>query len=118
MIASYLIHSIIAMTPSGTGSQNGGGGFLAFLPMILIFFIMYWLILRPQGKRQKQHKSMLETITKGDQIVTTGGIHGVVLKVNDNTATIIVKVAENVKLELDRGAVARKIVPGQEFSKA
>ena len=99
---------IIAMAPPPGGSQ-GGGGFITFLPFVLIFVVFYLLILRPQAKRQKEHQKMLDAIQKGDRIVTTGGIHGVVQRVNEKEGTIVVKVSDDARLTFDRGAVARII---------
>jgi len=80
--------------------------------MIAIFVIMYMLILRPQARRQKEQRQMLNALTKGDRIVTGGGIHGVIVKVNESENTIIIKVADNVKLEVDRGSISRKLTAG------
>lgn len=100
----------MAQSPGGAAPGGGGGGGLAaFLPFILIFIIFWLLIIRPQAKRQKEHQRMLESITKGDRIVTSGGIYGLVVKVNEKEGTLIVKIDDNVKIELDRSAVARRI---------
>ena len=96
---------------------GGGGGLIGFLPMILIFGIMYFLILRPQMKRQKEHQKMLSEVAKGDRIVTSGGLHAIIVKVNQKENTLTIKPAENIKLEVDRSAVARKIVPGKDTQK-
>lgn len=103
--------ALLGMAPAPQGNQpsGGAGGLAAFLPFILIFLIFWLLILRPQAKRQKEHQKMLASITKGDRIVTTGGIYGLVLKVNDKEGTLVVKIDDNVKIELDRSAVARRI---------
>ena len=89
-------------------AANPQGGFMSFLPMIAILVIAYLLILRPQMKKQKEHQKMLGALEKGDTIVTTGGIHGTIVRVNEEDGTMLVKVAENVKLVMDRGAVIRK----------
>jgi len=60
------------------GPQGIGGMFLSFLPLILIFVIFYFLLIRPQSKRAKEHKGMLENLKKGDKIITSGGIYGVI----------------------------------------
>ena len=101
---------ITAMAQAPGGGGQGGGGMGAFLPMILIFLVLYFLILRPQARRQKEHQKMLGELNKGDRIVTTGGIHAVILKVNEKT--IVVKAGDDLKLEIDRGAVARKLGGG------
>lgn len=97
----------------------GGGGFVAFLPMILIILIMYFLILRPQMKRQKDHQEMLTKVAKGDRIVTSGGLHGTILKVNEKDKTLTITAGDNIKLVVDRSAVARKVDPTKTtFGKA
>lgn len=74
-----------------------------FVPLILIFVIFYFLLIRPQQKRQKEHQKLVAGIQSGDQVVTSAGIHGVVTNVKDRT--VIVRVADNVKIEFDRGAI-------------
>lgn len=87
-----------------------GGGTLGFLlPLILIFAIMYFLIFRPQAKKQKQHQAMIESIKKGDKIVTAGGIYGTVAGIKEKEKTLIVKIDDNVKVELSRSSVAKKV---------
>ena len=103
-----MLLSFLAMSQPGGGGQ-GSGGFAAFLPMILIFVIFYFLILRPQAKKQRLHQSMLQSLNKGDKIVTTGGVHGTILRVDESNKTMLVKVADDTKLTIDTGAVARKI---------
>ncbi len=106
---------MFAMAPSTGGGGTGGGmGIGAFLPMVLVFVIFYFLILRPQSKRQKEHEKMLNTLVKGDQVVTSGGIHGTVQRVNEKELTLILKIADDVKIEVDRAAVARKVLSGTE----
>ncbi|MFB0515808.1 MAG: preprotein translocase subunit YajC [Candidatus Neomarinimicrobiota bacterium] len=61
---------------SQPGGEGSGGGMLAFLPMILMFAIIYFLLIRPQMRRQKQQRQMLSTLQKGDQVLTRGGIYG------------------------------------------
>jgi len=94
-------------------SSNGGGSSMGFiLPMVLIFGIMYFLIFRPQAKKQKQHKTMVNSLKKGDKIVTSGGIYGTIAGLKEKENTLIVKVAENVKIEVTRSSVAK--VRGKE----
>ncbi|HAY34461.1 MAG TPA: preprotein translocase subunit YajC [Ignavibacteria bacterium] len=87
--------------------QQAPGGMESILssivPFLLIIFIFYFLILRPQQKRQKERAKLLESIKKGDKIITAGGIHGVVEGLDD--ATILVKVSDNVKMKMERSAV-------------
>jgi preprotein translocase subunit YajC len=95
------------MGASGTGSGQGGNPILGFLPLILIVFVMYFLMIRPQAKRQKEHKAMLEKLQKGDKILTSGGIVGTVAGVKEKEGLLIVKIADNVKVELSRNSVAQ-----------
>ena len=74
---------------------------------VLIFAIFYFLWIRPQQQEQKKRKEMLEKLAKNDEIVTTGGIHGTIVNVKDKTVTV--RIDENVKIELDRGAVGEVI---------
>lgn len=78
---------------------------LQFFPLIMVFFIFYFLLLRPQQKAEKERKSMLKNIKKNDCIVTTGGIHAVVLNVKDKT--VILRIDDNAKIEIDRDAISR-----------
>jgi preprotein translocase subunit YajC len=105
--------SVLLMAPAGQGSGGGGGGLLGLLPFILIIVIFYLLLIRPQAKRQKETQRMLQAVKKGDRIVTTGGIYGQVVGVKGNNNILIVKVADNVKLDVDRSSVGR-IVTGAE----
>ena len=70
---------------------------------------MYFLMIRPQAKKQKEHKAMIENLQKGEKIMTSGGIVGVVQGIKEGEGTIIVKIADNVKIELSRNAVAQVI---------
>ena len=89
------------------GAPGGGGGasgLATFAPLILIFGVMYFLLIRPQKKKQKETQRMLDELKKGDRVVTIGGIHGVIQNVREKS--VIVKVDENCKLEFVRSAIA------------
>ena len=91
-------------SPGGAG-QGGAGGLLgSLLPLILIFVIFYFLLIRPQQKKAKEQKNMIDNLKKGDKIVTSGGIYGVIEAVGTNTVTL--KVGENVKIKLGKPYVA------------
>ena len=79
----------------------------AFLPMILLFVVFYLLIFRPQQKRQKEHKQLIESVKTNDEVVTIGGMHGKVTKVKDNS--IILKLSEKVEVEFEKSAIARRL---------
>jgi len=89
----------------GQSGAEGGNAFLSFLPLVLIILIMYLLILRPQAKKQKERQKMLDAVKKGDQVVTAGGLHGKVVATKDDDKVLIIKVDENVKLEVERTAI-------------
>ncbi|MGH1542690.1 MAG: preprotein translocase subunit YajC [Arenicella sp.] len=92
---SFFISDAMAQT----GAAGGSGGIMAFLPMIGLFVVFYFLLIRPQQKRQKQHKEMIAAVGKGDEIVTMGGLLGKVVDLNDNFLTIEVAKGTNVKVQ-------------------
>jgi preprotein translocase subunit YajC len=79
----------------------------SFIPLILIFIIMYFLLFRPQMRRQKEQARLVSTLKTGDRVVTSSGIHGMISNVKDTT--VIVKVADNVKLEIEKSAVTNVV---------
>jgi len=104
----HLIH-IIAMAPQG---QNPEGSLVSTLVMFgLIIAIFYFLILRPQQKRQKEKKRMLDAIKKGDKVVTAGGLHGTVAGLDDKT--VLLQVSDNVKMKFERSAIASILKEGE-----
>jgi len=82
-------------------------GMAQFLPLILLFVIFYFLIIRPQQKQQKAHKAMLADLKKGDKIVTNGGLHAEVVKAEEDF--IKIKLNDTVIVKIDRAFIARKI---------
>jgi len=76
---------------------------MSMLPLVFIFVIFYFLLIRPQQKKAKEHQRLVESVKTGDRVVTNAGIHGTIANVKDKT--VIVKVADNVKIEFDRGAI-------------
>lgn len=95
-----------AQTASPTPTGGGMSGILGFLPIILVFAVLYFLMILPQQRRQKKHQQMLESLKRGDRVVLSSGIHGIISNVRENT--FLVKVSENTELEVDRTAVAYK----------
>ncbi|MDE5639932.1 MAG: preprotein translocase subunit YajC [Odoribacter sp.] len=84
---------------------SGGQGLLGLWPMLLIIVVMWFFMIRPQMKRQKELKAFRDSLKKGDKIVTTGGIYGKVTEIND--FTIIMEVEGGVKLKVDKSAVIK-----------
>lgn len=102
-----LINTAYAMgpAPQGGAGQGGAGGLIgSLIPLVLIFVIFYFLLIRPQQKRAKEHKNMIDNLKKGDKIITSGGIYGIIESVGTNTVTI--KAGENVKMKLGKSYVA------------
>lgn len=87
----------------GTGGQ-AGGGFAAFVPLILMVAIFYFLLIRPQQKKQKEHRTMLAGIQKGDSVITQGGLHGKVTGLTDTVVTL--EIAEKVRVKVQRAYIA------------
>lgn len=101
-----------AMGTGGSGTGGAGGGFGAFLPLIIMFAIFYFLLIRPQQRKAKQHREMLSSIKKGDRVVSSGGLHGVVTGLTDDLVTM--EIAPKIRVKVSRGSisgVARKEVP-------
>ena len=80
-----------------------GGGLLSFLPMVLLLGAMYFLMIAPQRKKQKEHEKLLTSLASGDEIVTTGGIYGTITNVKDDR--FVVRIADNTKIELGKAFV-------------
>ncbi|MEY4695952.1 MAG: preprotein translocase subunit YajC [Pseudomonadota bacterium] len=87
-----------------TAGASGGSAFASIMPLILIFVIMYFLLIRPQQKKAKEHKAMIEALRRGDQVLTQGGILGKVAKVNED-GTVEVDIAEGVKVKVLRHTI-------------
>lgn len=90
---------------AGTAAAAGGLGNLAqFAPLVLIFIVFYFLLIRPQQKKAKEHQTFLTNLKKGDKVITGGGIHGQVTGMTDTVVTL--EIAENVRIKVNRGAIA------------
>jgi len=100
MFALFLAQAAPAPAPSGSG-------LFSLLPLVFIFVIMYYVMLRPQMRRQKEQAKLVSALKTGDRVVTSSGIHGLISNVKDST--VIVKVADNVKLEIDKTAVTNVV---------
>ncbi|NQU19197.1 preprotein translocase subunit YajC [bacterium] len=73
-------------------------------PIILIYIIFYFVLIRPQRKEQKEHKGMIENLKKNDEVITNGGIHGTIVNVKDNS--LVLKIDDNVKIEIQKSSIA------------
>ena len=88
------------------GQAQQGGGLAAFLPSILIMFIIYFLMIRPQTKRQKEKQKMREELKKGNKIITMGGIYGSVQGFKEKGRQVVIKVDNNTNITINRTAIA------------
>lgn len=108
IFGGVMVETVYAMGQSGSGGGQGGG-IAAFLPLILIVVVFYFLLIRPQQKRQKEQKAMISAIRKGDKVVTTSGIFGTIVGMDDQENKVVLKIAENVKVEFLKSSIAGKV---------
>ena len=92
------------MGMGGASGQGAQGGFGPFIPLILMFVIFYFLLIRPQQKKQKQHREMITNLKKGDRIITSGGLHGRITGITESTLTL--EIADKVRVKVSRGHVS------------
>jgi len=98
-----MLFLFLAQTQPAAPAPGPGGGFGFFVPFIFIFVIMYFVLFRPQKKRQQEQQRLIASLKTGDRVVTNAGIHGLIANVKETT--VIVKVADNVKIEMEKSAV-------------
>jgi preprotein translocase subunit YajC len=96
----------------GEGAQAGPMNLMSFLPFVAIIAIFYFLIIRPQNKKQKETQKMLSALKKGDKIVTIGGVHGTIQSVKESS--VIVRVDDNTKIEFSRSAISTVAAASRE----
>ena len=110
MLLNLLYVFAMAQPPAEGGEGGGGMGLIGFLPWIAIIAIIYFLMIRPQAKRQKEQQNMLKALQKRDKIVTAGGIHGEIVGFKgENQNVMILKIADNTKIEIERSSVGRLV---------
>ena len=102
-----LISNAYAQTAAAAGPMDS---VMQFLPIILMFVVLYFLMIRPQQKKAKEHKALLEALAKGDEVITNGGIAGTVVGIGENFITV--EVASGVQLKLQRGAITSVLPKG------
>jgi preprotein translocase subunit YajC len=101
---------LISNAYAQAAAPSGGFDIMSFLPIILMFAVLYYLMIRPQQKKAKEHKALLEALSKGDEVVTQTGMAGRVTRVGDEF--ISVEIAENVEIKMQKGAVSAVLVKG------
>ena len=102
---SFFISDAMAAAPQGQGDA-----LTSLLPLVFIFIVFYFLLIRPQSKKAKEHKQMVEALAKGDEIVTNGGLLGRISKVGDNFVEL--EIAEGVTVKVQRQAAANLVPKG------
>ena len=103
------ISTAYAQTAAAAG-QSPESSLMGMLPLVLMFVVLYFVMIRPQMKRQKEHKAMIDALAKGDEIVTSGGLLGKVAKLDDNFLSL--EVASGVEIKVQRSAVAQVLPKG------
>jgi preprotein translocase subunit YajC len=93
------------ISPAYAQSGGDGGGLMTFLPLILIFVVFYFLLIRPQQKKAKDHRNMVDNVRRGDEVVTGGGIVGKITKVKDDNH-IQIEIAEGVRINVVKGTLS------------
>jgi preprotein translocase subunit YajC len=107
----FISEAFAQAAPAPTaGADSMFGSLGTMLPLVLMFVVLYFIMIRPQMKRQKEHKAMIEAIAKGDEVVTSGGVLGKVSKLGESY--IHVEVANGVELQMQRGAVVQVLPKG------
>ena len=104
MIRRVTIPILFAAAPAAAPQQPNA--LVSFLPMILIFGIFYFILIAPMRKRQKKTQAMLAQLKKGDAVITNGGIYGRISAIDDSTNTVILQIADQVKVKIARSALA------------
>ena len=102
---SFFISDAMAAAPQGQGDA-----LMSFLPLILIFVVFYFLLIRPQSKKAKEHRDMVAALAKGDEVVTSGGLLGRITSVGDNFVEL--EVASNLTVKVQRPAIANLMPKG------
>ena len=97
----------IAYAMGQGGAGGGAGGFSGFIPLILMFVIFYFLLIRPQQKKTKEHRQMIADLKKGDRIITSGGLHGRITGLDESTLTV--EIADKVRVKVARGNVGARV---------
>jgi preprotein translocase subunit YajC len=107
-----MIDVAYAMAPPGGGGGGDMNQLIGFLPIVLIFGVFYLLLIRPQQKKQKELKAMLENLKKGDAVITSGGLYGKITGLTDQVLTL--EIADKVQVRVSRGAIAGMVTSGKE----
>ena len=105
------MHLLFLAQAQPAAPASSGSGLLGLLPFVFLIVIFYYIMIRPQMRRQKEQQRLVSALKTGDRVVTSAGIHGMITNVKDTT--VLVKVADNVKLEMDKSAVTNVLKPSE-----
>jgi preprotein translocase subunit YajC len=103
--------SLLAMGSPNGGAEGGASSFLSFLPLILIFIVFWFMIIRPQKKQQDQRKAMIGALKRGDQIITSGGLFAIVKDIKQDR--VVATIAEGIKVEISKSSISAVVEEGQ-----
>jgi preprotein translocase subunit YajC len=106
----FISEAFAQAAPAATGVDSALGGLGGMLPILLMFVVLYFVMIRPQMKRQKEHKSMIEALAKGDEVVTSGGMIGKVSKMGETI--LVIEIASGVEVQVQRSAVIQVLPKG------
>jgi preprotein translocase subunit YajC len=106
----FISEAFAQAAPAAASAESPMGSVMSLLPLVLMFVVLYFVMIRPQMKRQKEHKAMIEALAKGDEIVTAGGVLGKVSKLGDSYLSV--EVASGVELQVQRSSVVQVLPKG------
>ena len=115
----FISEAFAQAAPAATasdGPMGALGGLGGMLPLVLMFVVLYFVMIRPQMKRQKEHKAMIDALAKGDEVVTTGGMLGKISKIGETYMTV--EIASGVEIQVQRGAVVQVLPKGTVGAKS
>ncbi len=92
-----------AQVAQGSGQKATGSPLVSLMPIVIIFVIFYFLLIRPQKKSQEEHRRMVSELKKNDEVITSGGIHGTIVNVKENS--VVLRIDDNVKIEVQKNAI-------------
>lgn len=107
---NLLISNAWAEGPAPAAAATPGGSLISFLPLMIIFVIFYFLLIRPQSKRAKEHKAMVDALAKGDEVATNGGIIGRISQVGDTYVSV--EIADGIEIKVQRHAISMVLPKG------
>ncbi|MDR2154031.1 MAG: preprotein translocase subunit YajC [Burkholderiaceae bacterium] len=109
-ISNAFAQTAAPAAPAAAASSGPLGSLTSFLPLVLMFVVLYFIMIRPQMKRQKEHRTMLDALAKGDEVVTSGGVMGKVVALTDGAISL--QIASGVEIQIQRSYVVQVLPKG------